>query len=168
MLTLDKAGRFLWRVPLDLQRVAVVTVGIVLLTIIMIEVVARYVTTTPVLWVEEIAAYLVFWYYILGAAYSTYERTYIKGGIVDVLTKNPKIRGYFHVGNTIVALGVCGLFTVWGWQYFMWNFNLHPTTMLLFIPMEWSTLSIFVGFLLMTLYFLAELIDSVRDVRKLG
>ena len=150
----------------SLERFFLMTVGLALLILLMFEVFARYVIAVPMLWVEEVIVYIIFWYYMVGAVYSTYERTYIKGGVIHLFLKSPKARGYFNIVTTLIPLALCLLFSVWGFQDFIWNFNVKSTTMMLYLPLEWAHLAIFAGFSLMALYFLKELIDSTRYSSK--
>ena len=146
----------------NLERFFLMTVGLVLLMLLIIAAVARYIVVAPILWVEEIIVYIVFWYYIIGAVYSTYERTYIKGGVMHLVLKSPKARGYLNIVNALIPLALCCLFSVWGFQDFIWNLEFKSTTMMLYLPLEWAHLSIFAGFSLMALYFFKELIDSAH------
>lgn len=166
---LERTGRVIWEALLSLQRVTLVVLSLYLTILILIGVVIRYFLRIPFVGgaAEELAIYFIFWFYFLGAAYSTYNRTYIKGGIVEVLFKKPRHQGYFQVGSALICLAISGLFTVWGYQEFLWNLKVNKITMMLFLPEAFSYLSIFVGFGLMSLYFLTELIESVRGVLRI-
>lgn len=117
------------------------------------------------MWWEEIVIYTVFWFYLCGAAYATYERSHIKGGVVQLFIKgHPRVLASFHVGVALLCLGLSGLFTVWGYNNFIWNLEIESRSTRLFLPLAYSTLSLPAGFSLMAVYFLTELIDSVRDL----
>jgi len=87
--------------------------------------------------------------------------------VVEALFKKPRVRGYFQVGAAAIPLAISCLFAVWGYQEFLWNLEVNKRTIMLFLPDAFSYLSIFVGFALMSLYFLTELIDSVRGVIRI-
>ena len=168
MFWLQRTGRVIWEALLGLQRVSLVVLSLVLTVFIVSEIVIRYFLQIPFVGgaAEELTLYVIFWFYFLGAAYSTYNRTYIKGGVVEVLFKKPRLRGYFHVGAAAIPLAISCLFAVWGYQEFLWNLEVHKITLMLFLPDAFSYLSIFAGFGLMSLYFLTELIESVRGVLR--
>lgn len=169
MFRLKRTGRVIWEALLGLQRVALVALSIYLTLLVVFQVVNRY--FLKILFVggyaEELCLYFIFWFYFLGAVYSTYNRSYIKGGMVEVLFKKPMIQGYFQVGAAAIPLAISGLFAVWGYEEFLWNLGVNKITMMLFLPEAFSYLSIFVGFALMSLYFLSELIESVRGILRI-
>ena len=134
--------------------------------LVLVQVVIRYFLKVPLVGgaVEELTLYVIFWFYFLGAVYSTYNRTYIKGGVVEALFKKPRVQGYFQIGAAAIPLAISCLFAVWGYQEFLWNLEVHKRTIILFLPQAFSYLSIFAGFALMSLYFLTGLIESVRGV----
>ena len=101
----------------------------------------------------------------MGAAYATYDRSHIKGGVVQLFIKNhPRVLVSFQVGVTLLCLGLSGLLTVWGYDNFIWNLEVNSRSTQLFLPLAYAQLSLPVGFILMAVYFLTEFIDSVRDL----
>ena len=169
MFRLERTGRVIWEPLLGLQRVALVVLSIYLTLLVVFQVVIRYFLKIRLVGgaAEELTLYVIFWFYFLGAAYSTYNRSYIKGGVVEVLFKKPRVQGYFKVGIAAIPLAISCLFTVWGYQEFLWTLGVNKITIMLFLPQAFSYLSIFVGFALMSLYFLTELIESVRGVLRI-
>ena len=79
---LKRSAKVAWEVPLSLERVTIIVLSLSVGALIVAMVVFRYFLEIPLMWVEEIVLYIIFWCYILGAAYATYERTHIKGGVV--------------------------------------------------------------------------------------
>jgi len=165
---LKRTGRVIWEALLGLQRASLVVLSIYLTILVLVQVVIRYFLQIPFVGgqVEELTLYVIFWFYFLGAVYSTYNRTYIKGGVIEALFKKPRVQGYFHVGTAAIPLAISCLFAVWGYQEFLWNLEVNKRTIMLFLPQAFSYLSIFVGFALMSLYFLTGLIESVRGVPR--
>lgn len=169
MFWLKRTGKVISEALLGLQRVTLVVLSLYLTILILIGVFIRYFLQIPFVGgaAEELAIYFIFWFYFLGAIYSTSNRTYIKGGVVEVIFKKPRVQGYFKVGAAAIPLAISGLFAVWGYQEFLWNLEVNKRTIMLFLPQAFSYLSIFVGFALMSLYFLTELIESVRGVLRI-
>lgn len=166
MFWLQRTGRVIWEALVGLQRVSLVVLSLYLTLLVVFQVVIRYFLKIRFVGgaAEELTLYAIFWFYFLGATYSTYNRSYIKGGVVEVLFKKPRVQGYFKVGAAAIPLAISCLFAVWGYQEFLWNLEVNTRTIMLFLPEAFSYLSIFAGFALMSLYFLTELIDSVRGV----
>ena len=130
-------------------------------------VICRYFLHIPLMWWEEIILYSVFWFYLAGAAYATYDRSHIKGGIIQIFIKNrPKVLVCFQAGAALLCLGLSGLLTVWGYNNFIWNLEANSRSTQLFLPLAYAQLSLPVGFILMAVYFLAEFIVSVRGLLR--
>ncbi len=165
MFWLKKIAKIIWVTPLTLQRITLIVFSLFVITLIVGEVIFRYFLQMPVMWFEEIILYLVFWFYLAGAAYATYDRSHIKGGVIQIFIKNrPKVLVSFQAGATFLCLGLSGLLTVWGYNNFIWNLEANSRSTQLFLPLAYAQLSLPVGFILMAVYFLAEFIVSVRGL----
>ena len=170
-LWLKRTGKVAWEVPLTLQRVSGVVLSLFTSGLIIAMVIFRYFLHVPLMWVEEICLYVIFWFFMLGAAYATYRRLHIVGGIAPLLFQNkPRALGGLQVGTLTISFGLSCLLAFWSFGFFHWSIfgTGPPLTMQLFLPLAWAQLSLFVGFSLMALYFLWELIDSVRDLLRLS
>jgi TRAP-type C4-dicarboxylate transport system permease small subunit len=51
----------------------------------------------------------------------------------------------------------------WSYPYFVWGITKGETSQALLVPMVLSQSAIFFGAILMSLYFLAELVDHIRE-----
>lgn len=163
LLWLKRTARVIWKGLLWLQRVSLVVLALFTGGLITAEVVFRYFLEIPGLWVEELCTYVILWLYLLGASYATYERSYIRAGIMQMFFKdNPKVLSGFQVGAAFISLGVSCLLAIWSYNNFIWVLTVDPRTVVLFLPLAYARLGLVCGFTLMALYFLAELIDSVR------
>ena len=165
MFWLKKIAKIIWVTPLTLQRIILIVFSLFVITLIVGEVIFRYFLQMPVMWFEEIILYLVFWFYLAGAAYATYDRSHIKGGVIQIFIKNrPKVLVCFQAGAALLCLGLSSLLTVWGYTNFIWNLEANSRSTQLFLPLAYAQLSLPVGFILMAVYFLAEFIVSVRGL----
>ena len=103
--------------------------------------------------------------YMMGAVYGTYKRDHLKGGILHLFfDKKSRTAGIIRLGIVLFSLGLCSLMSVWGWQSFMWDLEFKPETQILLLPLAFARLSIFFGFAMMSIYFVVELVDEVRDL----
>lgn len=158
-----RAGKFLWNALLIPQRVVLVVLSLYTTGLIVASVIFRYFLHASFLWVEELTVYVVFWFYLMGAALCTYERTHIKGGVVHlVLRDRPRILRGSRTATTLLSFGLCVLFTFWGYEAFAYTLGGERATIHTRLPQAYAQLSLIPGFAFMSLYFLAELIDSIR------
>lgn len=112
---------------------------------------------------SEIVIFIIMWVYMLGAAYSISDRSYLQGGIVSmVFRERSRVVDSFKVGTSFLSVVLCLILCVWGYRTSVWDFYSHPKSALLFLPQEWSRLSLLVGFVLCTIYFSVEFTDALR------
>ena len=156
------AWRISNRMLLTFLRAALIGLSLLFIVLIVAEVIFRYFLNMPLMFVEELCVYFIFWMYMLGAAYGTYERTHIKGEVIGLFFKNPKIIVSFRIAISLFCFALSCLMTIWGYQSFVWDLDAHTETQMLFLPLAYARLSIFVGFALMSIYFLVESVDVFR------
>jgi len=165
MVWLKRIAKIIWEVPLSLKRVIIIVYSLFMSAVIVAMVVCRYFLQIPLMWWEEVILYSLFWFYLVGAAYATYDRSHIKGGVVQLFIKNrPRVLASFHAGAALLCLGLSCLLTVWGYTNFIWNLEIDSRSTQLFLPLAYANLSLPVGFILIAVYFLTEFIDSVRNL----
>ena len=167
MFWLKKIIKIIWGTPLTLQRITLIVFSLFVITLIVAEVIFRYFLEIPLMWFEEIILYSVFWFYIAGAAYATYDRSHIKGGIIQIFIKNNhRVLACFQSGVALLCLGLTSLLTVWSYNNFIWNLEMDSRSTQLFLPLAYAQLSLPVGFILMAVYFLSEFIVSIRGLLR--
>ncbi len=136
--------------------------GFILTCLIVTEVIFRYFLQLPQLWVEEVILYVVLWYYLLGAALATHDRSHIVGGVIHLLVR-PRIMSRFRLGTDFVSFALSCLFAYWSYHVFLWNLGKDPRTIQLNFPDAYAYLALFAGFAFISLYFLAVLINEARE-----
>lgn len=141
------------------------TLSLFITGLIVVMVICRYLLHIPLMWVEELATYVAFWFFFLGAAYATYKHLNIEGGIVRVVFKDkPSAQLGFQAAISAMGVGLSCVLAVWSYDAVYWSLfgPGPPLTGVLYLPLGWSQLSFFVGFSLMVLYFLVEFIQTIR------
>ena len=132
---------------------------------------ARYVFHINFYGWDERAVLLAFWLYFAGAAYGAFNRTHITVSIVDSYLQEGQLKKVLIFIRQLVTVIACGFFTYYTirafeFQFFgpgpRWAFRFQPRTELLRIPMWASYLPILLGFILMQLYFMRDLILSAK------
>jgi len=159
---LKRSVKLIIATPLNLQRAFLVIYSLFVASLMVIVVICRYFLQIPVMWFEEIILYSVFWFYLLGASYATYERSHISGGVVNQLLKeHPKVLAGINAGAALFCTSLSALMTSWAYTNFMWNLQTNSRSTQLFLPLAYSVLSLPVGFILMAIYFLVEFISLI-------
>jgi TRAP-type C4-dicarboxylate transport system permease small subunit len=131
------------------------------------EVAARYYVHEPILWVEELILFVVFWFYFTGSVYATYKRSHVVGGVVHLLFRNkPTVLGSFRLMAALISLGLCCLFIVLSYNLFIYSLEVDPKTIHLMLHTSYARLALLCTFPLMAFYFLIELIGSIRDLAR--
>jgi len=162
-----KAARIIWEAPLSIQRVVMVVLAIFLSFMVCAEVAARYYVHEPILWVEELILFVVFWFYFTGSVYATYKRNHIVGGVLHLFLKNkPRVLGSFRLASTLICLGLCCLFIILSYTLFTYSLKVDPKTIHLMLHTSYARLALLCTFPLMAFYFLIELIGSIRDLAR--
>ncbi len=152
-----------WRALANAQRFLIFAICFFLILFITSEVIMRYLIHYPGMEVEEIATLIAFWFYFIGASYGAYNRTHIKAEMMHLVFKNPRKLALSRAIATFLTLALAGLMVYWGYLYFIWGITKGERSRILQIPMVFSQISIFLSASLMFFYFLAELIDRLRQ-----
>lgn len=164
---LRRVARVLWEAPLSVQRVVMVVLAVFLSLMVCAEVAARYYVHEPILWVEELVLFVVFWFYFTGSVYATYKRQHIVGGVLHLFLRNkPRVLGSFRLLAALISLGLCCLFTVLSYNLFVYSLKVDPKTIHLMLHTSYARLALLCTFPLMAFYFFIELIGSIRDLAR--
>ena len=162
---LKRVARIIWEAPLSVQRVVMVVLAFYLSFMVCVEVAARYYVHEPILWVEELILFVVFWFYFTGAVYATYKRSHIVGGVVHLFFKNkPTVLASFRLVAALICLSLCCLFIVLSYKLFIYSLKVDPKTIHLMLHTSYARLALLCTFPLMAFYFFIELIGSIRDL----
>jgi TRAP-type C4-dicarboxylate transport system permease small subunit len=147
---------WLWREPLE-----VVLCGLIatMATIIMGQVVARYIFEAPLSWSEELARFLLMWLSMLSAAYAFKLKAHF--ALIFVVQNVPvKLRRLLQLLVFLAASGFLGLFVVMS-VIFVRGVEGHIAPALR-IPMEIPYSASIVGGLLMLYYVVKGFWHEVR------
>jgi len=136
-----------------------VIAGSIITVLVFIEVVLRYVLGSPLFGVEELICLIAMWLYFIGASYGAYERSHIKAELMHIWFKKPRSYALIRAIGSLITFVLSIIMISWTYPYFIWGITKGETSQALLIPMVLSQSAIFVGAILMSLYFLTELID---------
>jgi TRAP-type C4-dicarboxylate transport system permease small subunit len=156
---MKKMGLIIWKGLIYLQRMFMVVAGSIITLLVFIEVVLRYVLGSPLFGVEELICLIAMWLYFVGASYGAYERSHIKAELTHIWFKKPRTYALIKAISSLITFILSIIMISWTYPYFIWGLTKGETSQALLIPMVLSQSAIFVGAILMSLYFLTELID---------
>ena len=146
------------------QKVLAVAVCLIVPVIIVTQVFMRYVLKVPLMGIEELLTFFIIWLYMLGGGVASRERTHISCGILTLYMKKPLTIKIFNVCKALFGC-ICGAWICrWGWWYITYSAKLWKVSDLLHIPMVIGEGAVFVGFALMLIFGLEELVESVKDL----
>lgn len=143
-----------------LEAVLAVLAGVLVLDVVW-QVVTRFVLKHPSSWTEELAAILLIWVSLLGAAVA-YERGSHLG--VDILTVRlgPRGQAVVQAFVALCALAFAGFILVGGGQSLVEvTFKYQQTTPALGIPRAWVYLALPVSGASLGLFALGKLVEAV-------
>jgi TRAP-type C4-dicarboxylate transport system permease small subunit len=130
---------------------------------------ARYIFKVNFNGYDEIAVLLAFWLYFSGAAYGAYNNSHVSADVIDAYCPESTTKRILTVLRWLITSCACGLFVYYGFDYVKFsfmgplgNFQFLPKSMVWRIPFWTSQSAIFVGLILMEIYFVRNLIQSAR------
>lgn len=153
----------LWNGLLSLQKGFIIIAGCIVAVLIFIEVMLRYVFGSPLFGVEEMVTLIAMWLYFLGASYGAYERSHIKAELVHLWFKTPRSLACVKSIASLITVILSLIMVSWSYPYFIWGIKEGETSQALLLPMVLSQSAVFFGAILMSIYFVAELVDNILE-----
>jgi len=148
-----------WKVLEYPQKLIMIISSLAILTLVVVQVLLRYVFVMPLMGVEEVATMVGFWLYFMGASWGTADRSHIKADLVNAFVKDPKKLIWVKVATAFLSVCLSLFMTFWGWKYVLWGISKGQRSFTLMIPMIYSQVSIFICAVLMDFYFAVEFFD---------
>jgi TRAP-type C4-dicarboxylate transport system permease small subunit len=156
----------IWHGMDRLQQIVLIATSLFISVFMFVEVMLRYIFRKPIMGIEEILPLAAFWLYFIGASYGSYKRSHIKAEVVEMMVKNPRRVAVTRAVAGVITFGVGLYLCKWAFDFFIYGLTQGQFSATLFIPMVYSQSAVFFGLILMTFYFLIELIDRVRAIRQ--
>ena len=159
-----KVSRFLcrlWYAKVALQRFLVVMSGLAITLLIFVQVVSRYVFSTAIFGIEEIACYIAVWLYFLGAAVGAEQRGHMSASLVSLIWQGELAQRVIKLLVGTLSVVISGWMTVWAYGLAKWSLQFNMMSTEINVPVGYAQMAIPVGLALMTLYFFFELIETL-------
>ena len=136
-----------------LLKTLMVATGLLLTTMMVVEVFLRYVIESPFLGAEELSVLLGLWLFSVGMAYASRQNAHISGGILAVLPISPHMRKALKVLGMVVCVVISAIYAYFGFTHTYETFGSMRISAYMRWPFWIWTASLFAGFTLMTIYF---------------
>ena len=158
-----RIGLIVWNGLLYGQKLLMIAAGCIVTVLVFVEVMLRYVFGSPLFGVEEMVCLIAMWLYFIGASYGAYERTHIKAELIHLWFKTKRSNAVVNSFSSLITLILSIIMIKWSYPYLIWGIKKGETSQALLLPMVLSQSAIFFGAILMSLYFLVELVDHILE-----
>ena len=159
----------IWKFLVSIQQWLMIISSLFVVLIMCVVVVLRYVFRSDLYGIEEIVIVAAFWLYFMGSSYGLYDRSHVKADIIPQMLSN-KNQALLRVIISLVVSFLCILFTYWATDMISHGLEFMPRTTGLRIPIVISQFSIFLGYLIMSIYsviyFLEDFFRFMELIRK--
>lgn len=138
-----------------------IVVGLASALMLAIGIVSRAFLGAPVFGLEEIMLLSIMWFYMLGAALASRERSHLSADFVKVLSNNPRVWRAAALVSTGISLFIAVMFVTWAWDLFAFGFERGQSTPVFAIPWWVSQSSLLVASVLFVIYLLRDLVLEI-------
>ncbi len=173
VLTADAPKNFFDKIVINSFSIICFTTTVILTLVICAAAFFRYVLDGDLTGYEEWVKIFAFWLYFSAAAIGAYNRTHVSADLVQAYVPNGRFKDFLVVLKDLITVGVCLLFTWYGYEFFMFGFMgplgtgiAIPTTNVWRISLWVGYLSVFLGLIFMTYYFLRDLFLNTRRLLR--
>lgn len=167
VLSADTPKNFFDKIVINSFSIISFTTTLLLTIIICAAAFFRYILNGDLTGYEEWVKIFAFWLYFSAAAIGAYNRTHVSADLVQAYVPDGKLKNFLVFLKDLVTVGVCLLFTWYGYDFFMFGFMgplgtgiAIPTTNVWRISLWVGYLSVFLGLIFMTYYFTRDLFMS--------
>jgi len=156
-------GLGIWYGLLYLQKWFLIAAGSIVTVLVFIEVMLRYVLGSPLFGVEELVCLIAMWLYFIGSSFGAFERSHIKAELIHLWFHTPRSKAAVNSLSSLITVFLSLVMVKWTYPYFIFGLEKGETSQALLLPMVLSQSAIFVSSILMSFYFIVELIDNLLE-----
>lgn len=161
-----KAINLLDAILTSIAKPVVVVLGLVIAVAFAGGVFFRTAVGTPVFGLEEIILLSVMWFYLIGAALASSERSHLTADFIPLIFSNQRIVAAIALLATTISLVLSVYVFTWSIDLFTWGYQKGQATPVFRVPWFYSQVSLVVGSFLFIVYltrdFLNDLLTLVR------
>ena len=126
-----------------------IVMALLLLAMIGYEVVMRYVFKSS----------------LMGVANASYEKSHIECGILTLYIKKEHSMLIFNLVKRIICVVILAWITYWSFYYFYYSLTTWKVADITYAPMFFANLAMTVGFVLMLIYAIRDVIQVTKDLK---
>ena len=130
------------------------------------QVFLRFVLKKPMGGVEELLGFFAVWLYIISAIWCSYNREHIECGILNVYIKRQITMARLQVLKAVISFIVSCYLSYWGWWYFVYSLDRWKLSDVLRIPWIFGNCSFTLGFFLITMYCVIDIVLSIKALKN--
>ena len=157
------------KITVSFYSIVCFVMSMLLTVIISAATIMRYIFEMDLYGYEEWIKIFAFWLYFMGAGYGAFAGSHVSADLVQSYLKEGLLKRLLLFTKCVITLGVTLLFTKYGWDYLIFGFMgplgtgvAIPKTVAWRIPLWTAYISIFLGLLSMSYYFLWDLIRAAQ------
>ncbi len=155
------------KVLIGIQEYIMIFSSVLIAGMIFIGAVMRYILKTDFYGMEELLMIFAFWLYFIGSSVASYEDSHINAELLSAFIHNERIKGLLKIFKYFLSLLISLLTTKWCVEFIMWNLDKNPKTPVYGIPLLVPQSAILISFILMSIYILGHLVNSITEFKKL-
>lgn len=140
--------------------------GVAVASIIIIGGFLRYIFKIEFYGSEEYTLLVGFWLYFIGSISAARDKSHLNADMITVFTTNRKTIHLFAIVRDVLSLAICCLAIKWCWDYFSWQWNLHPVTSVHRIPRTLQQFPMCFSFLMWGFYLVRDCVKAFSDFRN--
>lgn len=143
-----------------------VVCALLLLAMIGYQVIARYVLKANLMGVEELMLFPIIWLYMLGGADASYEKSHIECGILTLYIKKERSICIFETVKRTLCVIILAWLCYWGFFFFSYSLKTWKLADITYAPLFYANIALTVGFVLMEIYAIRDVIAAYRNLFK--
>ena len=154
---------FLAKAVTWLYQSCIVISGLVIFLAMVAEVVLRYVLKMNLFGIDEVILCFAIWFYFCGGINGSREDSQIRADIISVLFHSERAAWVMRIISRVIEIVVTIFLTIMAYDLIINNITRMPTTQGLKIPLIVPQLAILVGWTLMAVYNIGNLLKSLAS-----
>lgn len=142
--------------------------GVTVAIVIVISALLRYIFKVDFYGSEEYTLLAGFWLYFVGSVSAARDKSHLNADMITVFTKKEKTIRIFAIIRDVLSLAICILAITWCWDYFSWQFKLHPVTSVHRIPLAIQQFPMCFSFVLWGFYLVRDCVKAFSAFKNAG
>jgi TRAP-type C4-dicarboxylate transport system permease small subunit len=150
---------------IKLQRAALVLTGLAVASLMMVQIVTRYIFDFSIYGIEELMSFFAVWLYFIGSAHGAWSRSHISASLLDVILPFGSLQQSLRVLACAVSTILSLWMAAWAFKYFLNSVQRNLMSLEVGIPIAYVNVIMPVGLALMAVYFFVEFIEELAVLR---